>query len=203
MQEKIAKILSTIFHPLFFPLYILLILMIHKSHLYVEIPLYYTLLLSGIVILTTVLFPLLITYLLYRKQIISSFLLPVKEERIYPILCVAAFYYFTYYLLKGVLITGFFGFYMLGATLLAIFALLTNFYSKISLHMIGTGAFTGLFLGITIRFGINFLPFILVGILLSGLIGFARLIIQSHKPVEIYSGFLMGLFTMILLIILV
>jgi hypothetical protein len=202
MQEKTARIVSAIFHPLFFPLYILLILTTNKVCFLIEIPLYYTLILFAIVLLTTVLFPLLITYLLFRKHIISSFLLQAKEERIYPILCAAAFYYVTYYLLKGSLISGFFGLYMLGATLLAIFALFTNFYHKVSLHMIGAGAFTGLFMGMTISYGINFLPFILVGILLSGLLGFARLKTQSHKPAEIYSGFLMGMFTMTLLIIL-
>lgn len=177
--------------------------MSYKPHLYVEIPFYYILTLSGIVFLTTVLFPLLITYLLYRKQIISSFFMTVREERIYPILSVAAFYYVTYYLLKGVLISGFFGFYMLGATLLTVFALLTNFYHKVSLHMISTGAFTGFFLGISISSGINFFPMILLGILLSGLLGFARLKTKSHQPSEIYSGFMMGLFTMSLLIILI
>jgi len=202
MPEKIAKILSYIFHPLLFPLFTLFILLTYKSHLFIEIPLYYMFLLSSIVFVTTILFPLLITFLLYRKKIISSFFLTNKEERIYPILCVAVFYYLTYYLLKGILITGFFGFYMLGATMITIFALLLTFYHKVSLHMISSGAFTGFFFGITISFGINYLPLILLGILLSGLLGFARLKTQSHKPVEIYSGFLMGLFTMTMLIIL-
>jgi hypothetical protein len=202
MQDKFARILSYLLHPLFLPLYMLVILLTYKSYLYVEIPLYYILLLSGIVGLTTILFPLFLTYLLYRKKFISSFFLTVREERVYPILVSAAFYYVTYYLLKGITVTSFFGFYMLGATLLAIFALLINFYYKISLHMISMGAFTGLFMGITLSFGLNFLPFVVAGIILSGLLGSARLRLQSHKPGEIYTGFLVGLLTMTLLIIL-
>jgi len=202
MQEKIARIISYAFHPLLFPLYTLIILITTKPYLSIDIPLYYSLLLLSIVLVTTILFPLLIFFILYRKKIISSFFLPQKEERIYPILCVAAFYYLTYYLLKGVLISGFFGFYLLGATLLAIIALITSIYHKVSLHLIGTGAFTGFFIGLMIRFGINHLLIIIPGILLSGVVGFARLKTQSHKPVEIYTGFLTGMITMIILIIL-
>jgi hypothetical protein len=160
------------------------------------------LLLSGIVLLTTLLFPILIIFILYKRKIISSFFLSVREERIYPILCVAAFYYLTYYLLKGVLISGFFGYYMLGATLLAIFALLISFFHKVSLHMIGIGAFNGLFFGLMLGFGTDFLLLILFGLLLSGLLGFARLRTNAHKPAEIYSGFLLGFTTMTLLIVL-
>jgi len=202
MQEKIAKTVSYLFHPLLFPFFTLITLIIQKPYLYFDVPLYYTLLLLGIVLLTTVLFPILIIYFLLRKQVISSFFLRTKEERIYPILCVAVFYYLTYYLLKGVLISGFFSYYLLGATLLAIFALLTNFYYKISLHLISIGSFTGFYIGIAISSGNYFFPYIFLGILFSGLLGFARLKSQSHTPNEIYFGFLMGLFTMLFLIFL-
>ncbi|MEI6454898.1 MAG: hypothetical protein WCO93_01300 [bacterium] len=199
MTEKIATALSFIFHPLFFPLYTLIILLV-RVNLYTQVPFEYNLLLSGIVLLTTLLFPVLIIFILYKKKIISSFFLSVREERIYPILCVAAFYYLTYYLLKGVLISGFFGYYMLGATLLAIFALLITFFHKVSLHMISIGAFNGLFFGLMLGFGTDFLLLILLGLLLSGLLGFARLKTNAHKPAEIYSGFLLGFTTMSLLI---
>lgn len=178
-------------------------LITQKPYLYIDVPLSYTFFLLGTVLLTTVIFPLFINYFLFRKQIITSFFLKTKEERVYPILCTAVFYYLTYYLLKGVLVSGFFSYYMLGATLLAIFALLFNFYHKVSLHLISIGAFTGFYLGMSITTGYNFLLYIFLGIFLSGLIGYARLKSQSHTPVEIYSGFLVGFFTMIALVFLI
>ena len=155
----------------------------------------------GIVLLTTFCIPLVLTWLLYRLRLISSFYLVNKEERIYPILSVSVFYYVTYYLLRGTHISTIFSYYMLGATLLAILTLIINFYLKISLHMIGAGSFTGLFLGLSLNFGINLNAEILSGIILAGIIGFARLKSNSHKPAEIYSGFALGAVTMTLLMI--
>ncbi len=202
MTQKIAVAFSWIFHPLFFPLYTLGILLL-RVNLYTELPLYYNLLLTGVVLLSTLLFPLLIIFILYKRKIISSLFLRKREERIYPILCIAAFYYLTYYLLKGVLISGFFGYYMLGATLLAIVALLINIFHKISLHMISIGAFNGLFFGLMMGFGADFFFLILAGLLLSGFLGFARIKTDSHHPAEIYSGFILGFLTMSVLIILI
>jgi len=202
MTNKIAVALSWIFHPLFFPLYTLCILLL-RVNLYTELPLFYNLLLISVVLLSTLLFPLLIIFLLYKRKIISSLFLRNREERIYPILCIAAFYYLTYYLLKGVLISGFFGYYMLGATLLAILALLITIFHKISLHMISLGAFNGLFLGLMLGYGANFIFLLVAGFLLSGLVSFARIKTQSHEPAEIYTGFLLGFLTMSALIILV
>ncbi len=203
MQDKTSQIVSYIFHPLLFPFYTIITLITQKPYLYIDVPLSYTIFLLGTVLLTTIIFPLFINYFLFRKQVITSFFLKTKEERVDPILCIAIFYYLTYYLLKGVLVSGFFSYYMLGATLLAIFALLINFYHKVSLHLISIGAFTGFYLGMAITSGYNFLHYILLGIFLSGLIGYARLKSQSHIPSEIYSGFLVGFFTMIALVFLI
>ena len=91
---------------------------------------------------------------------------------------------------------------MLGATLLSIMSLVVNFYRKISLHMIGIGGFTGLFLGLALNFGINLTIEVTAAIMLAGVIGFARLKSDSHDPAEIYSGFIMGALTMTLLMML-
>jgi hypothetical protein len=79
---------------------------------------------------------------------------------------------------------------------MAILSLAVNFYRKISLHMIGIGSYTGLFLGLSLNFGINLNMEIFAGILLAGIIGFARLKTNSHQPAEIYSGFAMGVIFM-------
>ena len=76
---------------------------------------------------------------------------------------------------------------------------MVNFYRKISLHMIGIGGFTGLFLGLSLNFGINLNTEMIAGILLAGIIGFARLKSNSHQPAEIYTGFLMGVLVMTVL----
>lgn len=202
MKDKLAGGISYFFHPLMIPLYVLLMLLGLNSFFSLLVPLSFKLALTGIVVLTTVLFPLIITFLLRRLKIISSFYLEQKEDRIFPILCSAVFYYLTYYLLKRVQFASLFSYFMLGVTLLAIIALVLTFYSKISLHMIGMGSLTGLFLGLTLNFGPHFLNLFFIGVLCSGLVGFARLYLNAHKPAEIYSGFFLGVMVLSILIML-
>ena len=66
--------------------------------------------------------------------------------------------------------------------------------------MVGAGSFTGLFLGLSLNFGINLNTEIFSGILLAGIIGFARLKSNSHQPAEIYTGFMTGVVVMTILI---
>ena len=202
IETKLARVISVIFHPLLIPSYILMFLLNLNSLLSRSLPFSYKITLVGVVFLTTVLFPLFLTWMLYRMRIISSFFMTKREERIYPILAISVFYYLTYFLLRGIHISTIFSFYMLGASLLAILSLAANFYLKISLHMIGIGSFTGLFLGLSLNFGINLNSAIFSGILLAGITGFARLKTNSHQPAEIYSGFGMGVVVITLLTVL-
>jgi hypothetical protein len=201
MEDRIARVITLVFHPLFIPFYTFLILFSANSFFSVMIPVKAKYLLTGLVFLTTVLFPLLAVFLLYRVKLIKSFYLRSREERIYPLLAAAVFYYITYYLLKGFAISFIFSYYMLGSTFLTICALIISFYSKISLHMIGIGGLTGLLMGLSINLGIDLTWYLIPAILLAGMLGFARIKENSHKPLEIYSGFLVGAVAMFLLFV--
>ena len=201
MEERIAKMLTLIFHPLFVPFYMLLILLNVNTFFAMMIPVKVKLLLSGLVFFTTILFPLLIVFLLYRLKMVKSFYLVSREERIYPLLAVAVFYYLTYYLLKSFPISFIFSYYMLGSTFLTILAMIISFYRKISLHMIGIGGMLGLLMGLSLNLGLDLTWFVVAAIILGGFLGFARIQSSSHKPSEIYSGFLVGAGVMFLLFI--
>jgi hypothetical protein len=68
--------------------------------------------------------------------------------------------------------------------------------------MTGMGGVTGTFLGITVRYTLNMQFLIVAAILIAGLVGYARLKLNSHKSSEVYAGFLMGVAVMTLLYIL-
>ena len=192
MEIKIARMISYLFHPLMMTCYILILLLNINNYASLLVPLNYKLMITGIVLLMTVILPLCFTWLLIKLQYITSVYMTTREDRVYPIISLAVFYYATYFLLKEVHIAAIFSYYMLGATLIAILSLVINFYRKISLHLLAMGSFTGLFLGLSLQYGINFTPEIMVGILLAGVVGYARLKSNAHQPSEIYSGFLMG-----------
>jgi hypothetical protein len=201
MEERIAKILTLVFHPLFVPFYMLLMLLNVNTFFAMMIPVKAKLLLSGLVFLTTIFLPLLIVFVLYRLRMVKSFHLESREERIYPLLAVAVFYYLTYYLLKSFPISFIFSYYMLGSTFLTILAMIISFYRKISLHMIGIGGMLGLLMGLSLNLSLDLTWFVIGVIILGGFLGFARIQSNSHKPSEIYSGFLVGAGVMFLLFI--
>lgn len=201
MEKRIARLLTILFHPLLVPFYMLIILLNINILFAMLIPVKVKLALSGLVFLTTILFPLLVIFLLYRMKLIKSFYLESKEERIYPLLTMAVSYYITYYILKSFPISFIFSYYMLGSTFLAILALIISFYRKISLHMIGIGGILGLLLGLSLNLGLDLTWLLVISIILSGVLGFARIQSNSHKPSDIYSGFLVGAGVMFLLFI--
>ena len=201
MEERISKMVTILFHPLFVPFYMLLLLLNVNLFFAMLIPVKIKLLLSALVFITTILLPLLTVFLLYRLKFVKSFQLQSREERIYPLLAVAIFYYLTYYLLKSFPISFIFSYYMLGSTFLTILAMIISFYRKISLHMIGIGGMLGLLMGLSLNLKLDLTWFVVAAIILGGILGFARIQSNSHKPSEIYSGFLVGASVMFLLFI--
>ena len=199
MENRFVRIISYLFHPLFIPTYIILLLISLPYYVASLLPPLSKLILAGTVVTMTVFIPLIFTAFMHRRKIIQSFFLETREERIYPLLTIAVSYYITYYILKGYPVSSLFSYYMLGSTFLAVLALIVSFYSKISLHMIGIGSFLGLMLGMALNFSFDlFWPVILL-IVVSGLLGYARLKTNSHKPSEVYSGFLAGALIMFIL----
>ncbi len=199
MEDRIARVISVLFHPVFLPLYLLLLLF--NMDLYASLLLSWKgkLLLAGIVAFTTLIMPMIFTWVFYRMKLISSVRMISKEERIYPLLAQSVFFYLTYYLLKQAQVPMVFSFYMLGATFLAVCALVITFYYKISLHMMGMGGIFGFLLGLSMRFDLP-IPATIAGlILISGIVGAARIKSDSHKISEVYSGFLVGTTGMLLL----
>ncbi|MCK9219564.1 MAG: hypothetical protein PHF97_02765 [Bacteroidales bacterium] len=203
MEDRIARVLSYLFHPIMMPCYVLLVMFQIDALFPLLMPWKYKLLLMGIVFLTTVLLPLFFTFILFRLQFISSLFMVRKEERTYPLLTIAVFFYITYYLLRGIHFSTIFSFYMLGATFLAILMLVINYYYKISLHMTGIGSFVGFFLGLSLNFGLNLNLEILLGIFFAGWIGFGRMKMNSHHPSELITGFITGSVVMTTIMLLI
>jgi hypothetical protein len=203
MELRIAKTISYIFHPLFIPFYTIIVLLNSGSYISSMIPLKGKLLLGGVVLLTTVLMPLLTSLLFMRMKIIHSYFPKSREERIYLLLNIAIFYYLTYYLLKGIHVSLFFNYFMLGSTFLVLCSLMITFFHAISLHMIAAGGLTGGLFGLAFGHSLDVTGYILVLIFLAGLIGTARMKMDSQKPAGVYSGFLVGITVMFLLFILV
>ena len=143
-------------------------------------------------VVSTVLIPVFIFYIFRYKRIIASFQMETREERMYPYLSITIIYYLTYTLFTNTNIPAIYSYYLLIATVLSVVLLLINLRWKICIHTAAMGGMTAMFIGLYYQLGLNLLPIIILLILGSGFVGFARLKLNSHKPSEVYVGWLMG-----------
>jgi len=145
-----------------------------------------------VVFITTFVMPVLFTMFLVQKKIVASLELEKKEERKLPFIATAFFYFIAYYLLKMLPVPPFFPFVILGAALVIITGFFINLKWKVSVHTMGIGGVLGLTWGLSeILYIPVTIPFILL-VLLSGVIGTARLIRGTHTQMQIYAGFFIG-----------
>jgi hypothetical protein len=198
MNAKTASFLSVMFHPLVMPLAAMGLMIGTDPVVSLVLTLKMKGMILSLVFITTILVPLLLIYVVYRFGVIRSFYMRTREERAIPLLVIAVFYYLTYYLLKGLHLPQTFHMYMLGATLMIILLILFNFFRKVSLHMAGLGALTGLMTGIAFQYERNTSWVILACIILSGVVGSARLKLDAHQPSDLYLGWLAGAILMFL-----
>lgn len=203
METKLAKTISYIFHPLLMPTYALIILFNLHAYFALLIPQIAKWQIIGLVFIITFFLPAFFIFLLLKKGVIKSFYMHTREERVFPFIITAIFYFLAYYLFRQIQIAPLFYFFILGSTLLIITTLFINFFWKISIHMIAIGGLLGTLLGISFVFNVNIPFLIFLVILCSGLIGFSRIKLNSHNPPQVYAGFLTGVFVMLLLFLLI
>ena len=115
-----------------------------------------------------------------------------RNERVFPIAITAIIYYYTYSFLKGQHMLMFIALFILAISIVMIILMITNFFTKISLHMAGIGGVCGLLLYMSMRISSINGWFFIVALFLAGLIAFARLKLNAHSPLQIVYGFIAG-----------
>lgn len=202
-ETTLAKFFSVIFHPLLIPSWAYLALIWQGNLLLLRIPFNLLWTLGGLIFLTTFVLPTAIILLMLRFKMISSLSMPLRSERIGPLIITAVFFYMTYYLLKQLQIAPIIYLYMLGATLLAVISAAITLWWKISLHSMGVGALVGAFAGLALLSPANYSFLLIASLLMAGITATSRLLLSAHRPAEIYAGFATGaslMFTLFMLV---
>lgn len=202
-ETTLAKFFSIIFHPLLIPAWAYLALIWQGNLLLLRIPFNLVWTLAALIFLTTFLLPTAIVLLMLRFRMISSLSMPLRSERIGPLVVTAIFFYMTYYLLKQLQIAPVIYLYMLGATLLAVISAAVTLWWKISLHSMGVGALVGAFAALALFSPANYSFLLMLSLLMAGITASSRLILSAHKPAEIYAGIATGaslMFTLFMLV---
>ena len=100
----------------------------------------------------------------------------------------------------------------LGGCIALAMAFFINNFSKISLHTTGAGAFiAGVIILITVRtnelidislndsiWQLHPMIIVIIALIIAGLVGTSRLILEAHRPVDIYGGYLVGIISLLI-----
>ena len=200
MEERIARIISIIFHPLLIPSYIIAILINLNVFFALVVPDYAKWRIIALVFISSAAFPVLLLYSMYRFRLIQSLLMDKREERLYPYAATSIFFFTAYYLVWQLNLSPVYYYCLLGASLLAVLTLIINLGWKISAHTVSMGAVMGAFVGLHTVLQIDLLWLIGLTVLASGLVGYARLRVGKHTQAQIYSGYIIGFMVMYLLL---
>ena len=191
LDNRLAQIISAVFHPLLMPLYGLLIIFTTPA-LFGYLPFPVKKILFFIVIINNLVMPLmLITYFKFRN-VITSWTIENRNERIIPLITTSFFYLFTVYLIYRFHIPFFIKSFIICSAILAIAVTILSFWWKISIHSTGAGAITALVLILSVKMHTPLTLLMIIVILMAGLVMSSRLWLNSHTPGEVWSGFLLG-----------
>lgn len=195
MEEKTAKIISYLFHPLLMPVYGTLLIFYINLNSFFVLPFSLKLFTLSMITVSTVLMPVFGSLLMLKNGYAKSLMLTEKEERRIPFLLTSVFYLVNFYLLNKLTLITSLKFFLLGSCIAVVAAMLISFFWKISTHMAGIGGIAGTLIGLSFRMNLNLYSLVIVVVFISGIMGFARLKLNAHTHLQVYAGFLLGVFS--------
>lgn len=188
-----AKIVSYIFHPLFMPTILSIMVSYLNRSAFAAIDNAHRMQLFGNIALNTILFPLISTLLLKALGFIDSIQMHKSKDRIIPLIATMVFYFWCYLVMKNIPAPLILRVLLLGAFWGVITVFMINIFMKVSMHTAAAGGVLGMVIVVMMISHINlFLP-LLVALLIGGIVGTARLVLHAHRPAEVWLGYLAGI----------
>ena len=210
MLRFLAQFISIIFHPLLMLTYMLVLLLLVNPYLFGvnDIADQNSKILILRIFLSTFFIPAFSVVMLRFLGLVESLELKDKRERIGPYIITSIFYLWMFRnFLDNAQVPTAYTSCVLGATIGLFVAFFINIFSKISAHAVGMGGLLGMVVitmllfsydTFTIQTGllgtlqITMNMVLMMTIILAGIVGTARLVLQAHEPLDLYGGFLVG-----------
>jgi hypothetical protein len=192
MSKILAKVFSIVFHPILLPT-IGMIILFNSGSVLEFIPYQAKKVILLIVFFSTAVLPLTFVPFFVFQKIVKSVQMDDAKERLIPFAVTSILYAFSYYLLIRLGAPNTIAkFILIGAiTVFALFIL--SFFWKISAHMAGLGGLFGALIAVSFNLNVNLEYYIIPVAIISGLLGFSRLLLNKHRPYQIYSGWILGM----------
>ncbi|MCF8463977.1 MAG: phosphatase PAP2 family protein [Flavobacteriales bacterium] len=192
IEKKFAMAVSVIFQPIFVPLYSLIILFHADTFITYGVQPEIRKFIFLITFLNTIILPIGVFYYFYRAKLIDSMHMHTSKERSLPFLTTIVFHMSTFYLFTKAPMPSLFANLVLGAAFSVAVAFVINLKWKVSIHMLGMGGIVGTILGLALRYQVSATELIMTLIILSGIVGYSRLRLDAHTPLQVYVGFVLG-----------
>jgi hypothetical protein len=199
--DRLAKILSIIFHPLLMPVYGMAIIFSAPT-LFGYLPFNVKKLLILIMLVNNVLLPLSLLPFFIRRNIISSWTITERKERNYPLIITTILYCITSYLIFKFPIPVFLKTYIFAASFISLIVTVINFWWKISLHSVGAGALISLVFILSLKMLTPLEWYLISTVIIGGLVLSSRLKLNLHSPQQVWIGLFTGFFGLALFMLL-
>ncbi|MBM3421309.1 MAG: hypothetical protein FJY11_09260 [Bacteroidetes bacterium] len=193
----IAWAVTIVFHPVFLPLYGMLLIF--------NIPALFSFLPGGarrvvflMVLVNNVLLPLAMLPLFRLRNMISSYRLEDRRERIIPLLSASLMYFITAIMIYRFQLPALIKAFSFASACVVFVTALLSFRWKVSVHASGAGAMVATVLLISFKMYAVLIWVVVAVILVSGMVMTARIWLREHTPGEVYAGFLAGFTVMAL-----
>lgn len=200
MIKKLSIALSVLLHPLLMPTVLFALLFYYAPVIVQPLNQKAAVYLLLAVFITTFLLPMIsITALrfsdIYQRGKFYALSLTNRQDRIVPFFFTSLFYLITTYMfyskfkVNQVLVI-----ILAASTLIILLVSLITLFLKISTHSVSAGAMIGFLLALGFKFPQSkMVPPLILILILGGLVMSARLYLDTHRPIDVLVGSLVGL----------
>ena len=189
-NKSAARIVSFFFHPMLMPALSFLLLM-NINFYFSNIPFVAKGSLFLTIFSTTFLLPG-IVFLLMSTSPEFDLRMEKRKDRVFPLMITIISYYVGYFILSRIPIFPVYKVFMISSILTLIVLLVITMWWKVSLHMAGIAGLTGAIVALSFRLGHNSSILIMVLVMIAGVLGTSRLILEKHSPAQIFVGYIVG-----------
>ncbi|MCD6064306.1 MAG: hypothetical protein K0R82_2217 [Flavipsychrobacter sp.] len=191
--EKLALVISFIFHPVFMPTILFYAMYKFVPASFAELTSKEFGLRLLMVFMNTAFFPILSVFLMKALGFVESIHLYKPRDRYIPLVVCMILYFTTYYFFKQQNAPFLLLLLLLGSywNLVALFII--NIFFKVSMHTTGAGGMIGMLIALMFVSPISLTLPLFLGLLIAGMIGTARMLLRAHHASEIWMGYALGI----------
>lgn len=187
---RISKLISNLFSPFYAPLWAF-VWMFYFSYLKL-LPISYKVFIISLVWVTSVFIPRMSINAFRMVMRWTHWQLSHREHRHLPYILTVLSYSACLTIMTKLNVPMFIRGIMLTALVSQIICVVVNAWWKVSTHMVGMGGLVGALIAFSLLFFTNPVFLLCILLILSGLLGTARIILRQHTLAQVFVGFLIG-----------